>query len=174
MPQQSSTLNTDQNNKLTSSFYADDGSGSSRWWMWIRSYVLGERSDSAVTSPSSSGSVIALLKGVLSRGDRQLSNSTSTALEATRVVKASAGTLFGLTGHVDTAGYVWVCNKASAPSGSSDNLLFPVKVSAAGPFSVDLGRFGRYCSTGIAVGFSSSATTWSSGGSNMWVDAQYE
>lgn len=65
MPQQSAALNTDTNDKLTSGYYGDDGSGSSRWWMWVRSYVLGERSDSAVTNPSSSGSVVALLKGIL-------------------------------------------------------------------------------------------------------------
>lgn len=229
MPAQGAALNTDTNAKLTSGYHADDGNGTPLWFMWIRAYVLGERSDSAVTDPSSSGSVVALLKGVLTflrvsaagvgkaedaahasgdtgvmalavrrdtaaassgtTGDyeplqtdalgklrvnptRALTNATSTALEATRVIKASAGVLFGLSGHVDTAGYVLIGNKATALNGTSDAVFQVIKVDE-GPFSIDYGPFGRVCSTGISVGFSTTVA-FSTGGSNMWVDAQYE
>ena len=227
-------LNWDSEDIPTSAFHGDPGDGTSTWFHLQKTVdggdaTQGAQADAAVTDPSSSGSVVALLKGLLSflrvsaagvgkaedtvhssgdtgvmalgvrrdtaaasssaSGDyeplqtdatgrlrtspqRTLSNATSTALEATHVVKASAGVLYGVSGHVDTDGYVLIGDKASALSGSGDAVFAIIKV-AEGPFSIEYGLYGRTCSTGISVGFSS-AVTFSSGGSNMWVDAQYE
>jgi hypothetical protein len=183
MPAQTDALNTDTGGKLTSHYFGNRGDGTSNWFGVGRIFnggdvAQGATSDAAVTNPASSGSLIALAKGLLTilavfTGKiGTLTNSTSTALEQTRVVKASAGTLYGIQGHAATAGFVWVCNKTSAPNGTGDNLILPIKV-AEGPFSIDFGTYGRAMATGIALGFSSTATTWTGGGSNMWVDAQY-
>lgn len=101
-------------------------------------------------------------------------NATSTALEATRVVKASAGKCYGIQGDVDAAGTIWIGDKATALNGTADNLLFPIRMTAAGPWSIDFGDRGRKFANGISVGFSSSSTAFVSGGSHMWMDAQYE
>ena len=183
MPLQSTDLNTDTNLIPTTGYYADAGDTVSRWFHWFRTAdggnaALGAQADAAVSNPASSGSLIAIAKGLLTilavfTGKiGALTNSTSTALEATRVVKASAGTIYGIQGHAAVAGFVWICNKATAPNGTSDNLIVPIKVDE-GPFSLDFGAYGRAMSNGIAIGFSSTATTWTSGGSNMWADVQF-
>lgn len=100
-------------------------------------------------------------------------NSTSTALEQTRVVKTSAGKLYGGNGYTDLDGFVIIGNKASALSGTSDNFFCVIPVLAGKPFSFDYGA-GRVCSTGISIGFSTTGPTWTAGGSRMWVDVQYE
>lgn len=71
MPQQATTLNTDQANVPTSSEYGDRGDGTSRWYQWRRSAdgadaSLGAKADAAVTDSTASGSLIALVKGLLS------------------------------------------------------------------------------------------------------------
>jgi len=239
MSQQSTNLNTDQGNVKTSAVYADRGDGTSTWYLPSRIFnggdvAQGATSDAAVTNPASSGSVVALLKGLLTRlsvgaasllkaedaahadgdagvmalavrrdtsaassgatGDYEplqtdslgrlrvtlgrtgvLTNSTSTALEATRVIKASAGVLYGLQGHTNVdERYVWICNKTTAPNGTSDNLVLPIYVATAGPFSIDFGPYGRAFATGISVGISTAPTSWTGGGSNAWFDAQFE
>lgn len=71
MPQQSTTLNTDQANVPTSSEYGDRGDGTSKWYQWRRSAdgadaTQGAKADAAVTDHTAAGSVVALLKGLLS------------------------------------------------------------------------------------------------------------
>ena len=67
---QSTTLNTDTDAKRTSSVYGDAGDGVSRWFQWRRTAdggdaTAGAKADAAVTDPTSSGSIVALLKGIL-------------------------------------------------------------------------------------------------------------
>lgn len=68
---QSTTLNTDPDGKRTSAEYADRGDGTSKWLLWSRTgdggdATQGAKADAAVTDPTLSGSVVALLKGILS------------------------------------------------------------------------------------------------------------
>jgi len=101
------------------------------------------------------------------------SNSTTTALDNNGpVVKASAGTLYGFQGYAAAAGFVQVHNKASAPA-SSDVPVIVIPVAANQAFSLELGVRGRAFSTGIAFGFSTTGPTYTDGGNNLWVDAQY-
>ncbi len=102
-----------------------------------------------------------------------LSNSTTTALDNDGpVVKGSAGTLYGFQGYCDSAGFVQVHNKASAPT-SSNVPIIVIPVASGAAFSLDFGMRGRSFSTGIAFGFSSTGPTYTDGGSHLWVDAQY-
>lgn len=80
---QSTTLNTDTDAKRTSSVYGDAGDGVSRWFQWRRSAdggdaTQGALADAAVTDPTASGSVVALLKGIL----------TATRISAAGLLKA--------------------------------------------------------------------------------------
>ncbi len=101
------------------------------------------------------------------------SNSTTTALDNDGpVVKGSAGTLYGFQGYCDTAGYVQVHDKSSAPT-STNVPVIVIPVAAGAPFSLQLGQSGRAFTNGIAFGFSSTGPTYTDGGSHLWVDAQY-
>lgn len=67
---QATSLNTDTNDTATSGEFADRGDGTSKWLHWFRvgdggAPTIGALADSAVTDPSLSGSVVALLKGLL-------------------------------------------------------------------------------------------------------------
>lgn len=142
--------------------------------------ALGIRRDTAAVSSGASGDYEPLQLDALGRqrvverrGEVDATNSTSAALEATRLVKATAGKLFGLQGYSAVAGFVIVGDKTSALNGTSDNFRIVIPVEAGKPFSLDLG-WGRAFANGISIGLSTTGPTWTTGGSNMWVDAQYE
>jgi len=238
MPAQGAALNTDTNAKLTSGYYADRGDGTSNWHNVTRTHdggdvTQGAKADAAVTDPTLSGSLVALLKGILTflrvsaaglgkaedaahaSGDTgvmalavrtdtaaalagttgdytavqtdalgalrtvdavaakvgALSNAEVTALVASKVVKASAGTLYGFAGYASAAGWVQVHNTTSAPSdGAVPVVSFPVEAGKA--FSMDFGIYGRAFATGITICKSSTGPTKTSV-TDMWVDAQY-
>lgn len=229
-------LNTDGNGVETSAVH--DGT------KWVLStevadgddVTVGLKADTAVTDPTSSATVVALLKGLLSflrtsatglgkaedaahvsgdvgvqalsvrkdtaaatagtDGDYQplitdstgklhvvdssntkvMSNASSTALADDKIVKASAGTLYGFQGYVDSGaadGFVQVHNTTTQPADTAVPVeSFPVAAGAG--FSLDFGRHGRYCSTGITIVFSSTGPTLTAGGAFMFVGAQYE
>jgi hypothetical protein len=67
---QGTDLNTDTNGKSTSSEYGDRGDGTSRWYQWRRTANGGDATqgaiaDAAVIDPTASGTVVSLLKGLL-------------------------------------------------------------------------------------------------------------
>lgn len=100
-------------------------------------------------------------------------NATSAALVNTAVVKASAGTVYGISGYADAAGFVTIHNKASAPA-NTDVPVLAIPVESGKAWSVDFGLRGRAFSTGISLGFSSTGPTFTSGaGSHATYDAQY-
>jgi hypothetical protein len=83
MTAQPAQLNTDTDSKRTSSTFADAGDGTSRWFQWRRTanggdVAQGSTTDAAVTDPTSAGSVVAILKGIL----------TATRLSAAGLLKA--------------------------------------------------------------------------------------
>lgn len=70
MPAQAADANTSQDGIPTSAYYADRGDGTSNWHHVTRIFnggdvTQGAIADAAQTNPASSGSVIALLKGIL-------------------------------------------------------------------------------------------------------------
>ena len=103
------------------------------------------------------------------------SNVSSTAYEASHVVKSSAGVLFSMTGHnsANAGQFIQFHNATSLPADTAVPVLIffvPSKTS----FSLDFGgKFGRYFSTGIVVCNSSTGPTKTIGAANCWFDVQY-
>lgn len=238
---QSTTLNTDTDAKRTSSEYGDRGDGTSKWFQWRRTAdggdaTAGAKADVAVTDPASSGSLIALLKGLLSfsrvsptgilkaedaphvSGDSGVqmlavrndagttfgadgdytptaagaggnafvslvptpatgwvaATSRSTALEASRIVKASAGKAFRISALNTNAAARWLhlFNSATLPADTTvPAMSIPM---AAGAFViVDLGQFGEYLSAGIVVCNSTTAAAKTIGAADTLFQVAY-
>lgn len=101
-------------------------------------------------------------------------NSHSLAFEASRVVKAGAGTLYGFSGFSnDTgSGFILGFDAAAVPSNGAVPVLV-VATSAASNFSADWGQWGRAFTRGIILCYSTTAATLTLGSASVWIDAQY-
>lgn len=101
-------------------------------------------------------------------------NATSTALEASRIAKATAGILWGLSGYnsKSSAQYIQLFNSATLPADASvPTVVF--LVPALSPFSIDYGVYGRSFTTGIVACNSSTLATKTIGSADCWFDFQY-
>ena len=101
-----------------------------------------------------------------------LSNDTSAALEASRVVKASAGTVFGLSGYSTTAQFLQIHDAASLPADTAVPAVV-IPITAGAEFSIDFGVYGRAFGTGIVVCVSTTGPTKTIGGADTWFDVRY-
>lgn len=103
-----------------------------------------------------------------------LANATSTANEASHVIKAGAGRLFGVTGYnaKTSAQFIQLHNTTSVPADTAVPVL-TFKVPASDNFSLDLGIYGRYFSTGISICNSSTQATKTIGSADCFFDVQY-
>lgn len=106
--------------------------------------------------------------------DLNPSNATVSAYDNDLVIKASAGTLFGLTGYNSGAEqFIQLHNASSAPSDTAVPVVI-ILVPASSPFAIDFGMYGRRFSTGIYVCNSSTGPAKTIGSSDCWFDAQYK
>jgi len=102
------------------------------------------------------------------------SNATSTAYEASRVVKASAGTLLRISGYNSGAAqFIQVHDKSSLPADGQVPVII-LRVANNTNFDVDLGVYGRRNAVGITVCNSSTGPTKTIGAADCWFDILYQ
>ena len=102
------------------------------------------------------------------------SNVSSTVYETNHVIKASAGTLFSITGYNSrtSAQFIQLHDATSLPADTAvPKLIFAVGPSSS--FSLDFGPRGRSFGTGIVVCNSSTGPTKTIGSADCWFDCQF-
>lgn len=101
-------------------------------------------------------------------------NATSAAYEASRVVKASAGVCYGLTGYNSkgSAQFIQLHDAAALPADTAVPAVI-LTVATVGNFSIDFGVYGRSFTKGIVICNSSTGPTKTIGGNDCWFDVQY-
>lgn len=142
MPQQSTNLNTDQSNVPTSSEFADRGDGTSKWYQWRRTadggdVTTGAKADAAVTDYTASGSLVALLKGLLSTLRQQLGvypvGATPVSGASGNVANASA--VATLAAAVDKTTYITGFSVTFAGATGASNIIVAITGTTGGTLS---------------------------------------
>lgn len=104
-----------------------------------------------------------------------LTNYTTGALEASAVVKASAGKLFVISGFNTSASdrYIHVFNATSLPADTTIPLFTMIALAGSTFGYTAPNLYGRYFSTGIVIATSSTLATLTVGAAEMHVDVNY-
>lgn len=127
------------------------------------------------TLQSGTNTVGYVLAAATSSSTNLPTRAVSTALEASRVVKASAGTLYRITGYNSktSAQFIQVFNNSSLPADGAGTLIFTFRVAASSNFSLDFGTLGEAFSVGIVVCNSSTAASKTIGSADCFFTIGY-
>lgn len=138
---------------------------------------VGAPGDAAAGSDVASGSSISFLKRLAARITALIAvfnpgtSVSSTAAEAGRVLKASAGTLFSASVYNGAAIAQWyqIHDSAAAPAANAVPKM-AIKVAAGGNGNFDYGMRGRAFANGIYITNSTSAMTYVAGAADSLFD----
>lgn len=103
------------------------------------------------------------------------SNATTTTYAASLIVKASAGTVYSITGYNSktSAQFIQIHDSATLPADTAvPKVIF--YVPAQSNFAFDLTPYGRSFAAGIVVCNSSTGPTKTIGSADCWFDVQYK
>lgn len=101
-------------------------------------------------------------------------NITSSAYEASHVVKASAGVLYSIACYNSKASaqFVLVFNSTTVPADAAVANAVPLYCPATSNCALDYGQYGKYFSTGISWSNSSTSPTKTIGSADVFCDAR--
>lgn len=102
-------------------------------------------------------------------------NATTTAYAASLIVKASAGTIYSITGYnaKTSTQFIQIHDSATLPTEAAvPKVIFSVPANSN--FSFDLTPFGRSFAAGITICNSSTGPTKTIGAADCWFDVQYK
>ncbi len=125
--------------------------------------------------PTGANTIGAVISSPNSGLTHSLSNANTTAYAASIIAKASAGVLYMITGFNSRASgqFIQLHDSATLPADASvPKLIFYVE--AKSNFALDLGKYGRYFTTGIVICNSSTGPTKTIGAADCWFDVQYK
>jgi hypothetical protein len=146
-----------------------------RWT--VPGYTFHQQSGTWFSDVDDSGPYVNLGGGVMGlMGETApTGNSSSAALEASRVVKAAPGTLYALTvyNNSGSAQFYQLHDATAEPSVGAVPAAILAKIAAGGSETVYFGRRGRAFTKGIVVTNSSTGATLTVGAADSYYDAQY-
>lgn len=98
----------------------------------------------------------------------------SSDYEASRIVKASSGVLYGLSGYNSgAAGFLQLFDSATLPANGTAPMLL-IAIPAAGNFAIDFGLWGLTFRAGLVVCNSSTGPTKTIGAAELYLNARYK